>query len=103
MNTFGFLSLGLIGGSIALAIKQIQPDAKIIAYARRQETLDEALTAGAIDEGTTEIDARFGDCDFIFLCAPVSVNNLFLERLQPVISEKTMITSKAQSTKQSKN
>ncbi len=92
MNTFGFLSLGLIGGSIALAIKQIQPDAKIIAYARRQETLDEALTAGAIDEGTTEIDARFGDCDFIFLCAPVSVNNLFLERLKPVISEKTMIT-----------
>ncbi len=92
MNTFGFLSLGLIGGSIALAIKQIQPDAKIIAYARRQETLDEALTAGAIDEGTTDIDARFGDCDFIFLCAPVSVNNLFLERLKPVISEKTMIT-----------
>ena len=43
MNTFGFLSLGLIGGSIALAIRQVNPDAKIIAYARRQETLDEAL------------------------------------------------------------
>lgn len=92
MNTFGFLSLGLIGGSIALAIKQIQPDAKIIAYARRQETLDEALLAGAIDEGTTVIDTRFHDCDLIFLCAPVSVNNRFLEQLKPVISEKTMIT-----------
>lgn len=92
MNTFGFLSLGLIGGSIALAIKQIQPSAKIIAYARRQETLDEALSAGAIDEGTTIIDERLRDCDLIFLCAPVSVNNRLLEQLIPVISEKTMIT-----------
>lgn len=92
MNKFGFLSLGLIGGSIALAIKQINPDAKIIAYARKQETLDEALLAGAIDEGTTEIDGRFGDCDLIFLCAPVAVNNRFLEQLKPLISAKTIIT-----------
>lgn len=92
MNTFGFLSLGLIGGSIALAIKQVNPDSKIIAYARRQETLDEALAAGAIDEGTTTIDNRFHDCDLIFLCAPVAVNNKFLEQLKPILSEKTMIT-----------
>lgn len=92
MNTFGFLSLGLIGGSIALAIKQINPDSKIIAYARRQETLEEALAAGAIDEGTTTIDSRFHDCDLIFLCAPVAVNNKFLEKLKPILSEKTMIT-----------
>lgn len=92
MNTFGFLSLGLIGGSIALAIKQINPDSKIIAYARRQETLEEALAAGAIDEGTTTIDSRFHDCDLIFLCAPVAVNNKFLEQLKPILSEKTMIT-----------
>lgn len=92
MNTFGFLSLGLIGGSIALAIKQVNPNAKVIAYARRQETLDEALAAGAIDEGTTIIDERFHDCDLIFLCAPVSVNNQLLEQLKPFLSEKTMIT-----------
>lgn len=92
MNTFGFLSFGLIGGSIALAIKQINPDSKIIAYARRQETLEEALAAGAIDEGTTTIDSRFHDCDLIFLCAPVAVNNKFLEQLKPILSEKTMIT-----------
>lgn len=92
MNKFGFLSLGLIGGSIALAIRQIIPNAKIIAYARRQETLNEALNAGAIDEGYTQIDSHFSDCDIIFLCAPVSVNNRFLEQLKPIISPKTIIT-----------
>ena len=92
MNKFGFISLGLIGGSIALAIRQICPNAHITAYARRQSTLDEALAAGAIDAGTTEINELFADCDMIFLCAPVAVNNQFLEQLKPVISEKTIIT-----------
>ena len=89
-NKIGFLSLGLIGGSIALAIRQISPDTKIVAYARRQATLDEALAAGAIDEGTTKIDELFSDCDIIFLCAPVAINNKFLTELKPIISEKTM-------------
>lgn len=92
MNKFGFLSLGLIGGSIALAIRQVNPNAKILAYARRQSTLDEALASGAIDKGTTEINGLFSDCDMIFLCAPVSVNNKFLEQLKPLISDKTIIT-----------
>ncbi|MEZ3463148.1 MAG: prephenate dehydrogenase [Lachnospiraceae bacterium] len=92
MNKFGFISLGLIGGSIALAIRQICPDAQIIACARRQSTLDEALAAGAIDAGTTEINDLFADCDMIFLCAPVAVNNRFLEKLKPFLSEKTIIT-----------
>ena len=92
MNKFGFISLGLIGGSIALAIRQICPDARIVACARRQSTLDEALAAGAIDEGTTEINGLFSDCDMIFLCAPVAVNNKFLEQLRPILSEKTIIT-----------
>lgn len=92
LNTFGFLSLGLIGGSVALAIRQAVPDARIIAYARRQSTLDEAVAAGAVDEGTTRIDRRFSDCDMIFLCAPVAVNNQFLAHLAPILSDRTIIT-----------
>ncbi|MDE7323658.1 MAG: prephenate dehydrogenase [Lachnospiraceae bacterium] len=92
MKNFGFLSLGLIGGSIALAIRQLYPSAHITAYARRQSTLDEAIAAGAIDAGTTEINELFSDCDMIFLCGPVSVNNYFLEQLAPILAEKTIIT-----------
>ncbi|GFI22766.1 cyclohexadienyl dehydrogenase [Lachnospiraceae bacterium] len=91
-NKFGFLSLGLIGGSIALAIKQINKNIQIVAYARRQSTLDEALATGAIDIGTTEINELFSDCNMIFLCGPVSVNNQFLKQLKPFLSDKTIIT-----------
>ena len=92
MKKFGFLSLGLIGGSIAKAIKIAHPDASIIAYARRQETLDEALKDKTIDYGTTTIDESFYDCDLIFLCAPVSINNVFIDQLKNVISPDTILT-----------
>lgn len=92
MRKFGFLSLGLIGGSIALSIKNKFPESEIIAYARKQKTLDDALAAGAIDKGTTTIDDSFYDCDLIFLCAPVSINNEFLAMLKNHISSRTIIT-----------
>jgi prephenate dehydrogenase len=91
-NKFGFLSLGLIGGSIAMAIRKTLPDVKIVAYARRQSTLDEALDLGIIDEGTTEINGIFADCDMIFLCAPVDINNQFLDKLKNIVSDSTIIT-----------
>lgn len=92
MNKFGFLSLGLIGGSIAMAIKQSRPDCTIVAYARREETLKEALAAKVIDYGTTKIDDTFKDCDLIFLCAPVSINNEFVSILKDIVSQDTIIT-----------
>ena len=92
MDKFGFLSLGLIGGSIAKAIRASRPNARIIAYARKQSTIDEALSSGVIDEGVTQIGNSFYDCDLIFLCAPVAVNNKFLEQLKGHISDHTVIT-----------
>lgn len=91
-NKFGFLSLGLIGGSIAMAIRKSVPASRIVAYARRQSTLDMALNMGIIDEGTTEINGIFSDCDMIFLCAPVDINNRFLTQLKPLISDRTILT-----------
>jgi prephenate dehydrogenase len=92
-NKFGFFSLGLIGGSIAMAIRKARPNAEIVAYARRQATIDEALNLGIIDSGTCDShDKIFADCDLIFLCAPVDINNKFLKGLKDIISDKTIIT-----------
>ena len=40
--TFGFIGLGLIGGSIARAIRQNLPQSQIIAYDINADTLREA-------------------------------------------------------------
>ena len=89
---YGFVGLGLIGGSMARAIKRAEPNCRIIAYTPHRETVDAAKADGIIDEPVYEIGAAFSDCDYIFLCAPVELNNVNLELIQPFLNKKTTIT-----------
>ena len=92
IKTYGFIGLGLIGGSIARAIKQKMPQARIIAYTPHRSTVDEAFQDRIIDKPLYEIGQDFNDCDYIFLCAPVELNNSNLDLVLPYINSKTTIT-----------
>ncbi len=88
----GFIGLGLIGGSIAMAIRDKYPESTIVAYNRSREPLIKALKDGVINIATFEIDDSFKDCDHIFLCAPVQTNISFLPKLIPYLTDKTVLT-----------
>lgn len=92
MKTIAFIGLGLIGGSIAKAIRKFHPDYHILAYARHKETLAAALSSNTIDAVCEEHDERYSTCDYIFLCAPVEHNLRYLEYLKDVISDYCIIT-----------
>lgn len=92
IQTVGFVGLGLIGGSIAKAIKTYHPEIQIMAYMRSTDTLIEAANEGTVDIACTAVDSQFGACDCIFLCAPVSTNAMYLERLKPIIREDCILT-----------
>ena len=91
-KTFGFIGLGLIGGSIAKAIRKVAPDSYIVAYGPHPEKFADAVNDGFINEITTEIGEAFHKCDLIFLCAPVSTNNENLAKLKPFLSSHTILT-----------
>lgn len=92
IKTVGFVGLGLIGGSIAKAIKAFHPEIQIMAYMRTTDTLIEAANEGTVDIACTAVDGQFSACDCIFLCAPVSTNAGYLEALKPVIKEDCILT-----------
>lgn len=94
MNDFkvGFIGLGLIGGSIAKALKHFYPEVFIIAHTRSCETANYALSEGIIDEACAEINDAYRDCDYIFLCAPVEANAYYLEILKPLLKEDCILT-----------
>lgn len=92
MKTICFIGLGLIGGSIAKAIRKFHPDYHILAYARHKETLAAALNSGVIDGVLEKEDERYKTCDYIFLCAPVEYNIEYLKYLKTVISDSCIIT-----------
>lgn len=92
IHTVGFVGLGLIGGSIAKAIKEFHPDIEIMAYMRSTDTLIEAANEGTVDLACTAVDAQFAACDYIFLCAPVSTNAAYLEKLKPFLKDGCIVT-----------
>jgi prephenate dehydrogenase len=68
----GFVGLGLIGGSMALALKERTPDRTVLALDHDRDTLDFALKKGIIDRGSTE-PSVLADAPLIVCAAPVSV------------------------------
>ena len=91
-NTFGFVGLGLIGGSIARAIRKYLPGARIMAYTPHPETVQEAIDDGVVNEYVPEVGGGFGGCDVIFLCAPVERNAVNLGLLTPFIKPGMILT-----------
>ena len=92
IKKIGFIGLGLIGGSIAKAIRQYHPDCEILAFDKNKETLALAVQEGIIHTSCSSIDDNFRDCDYIFLCAPVSCNTAYLSQVKNVLGPDCILT-----------
>lgn len=90
--TCGFIGLGLIGGSIAKALKAALPNTKIVAYDVNADALLLAQSEGIVDTCADGITAAFSACDYIFLCAPVSHNDENLSAIKKIISPNCTLT-----------
>lgn len=92
MITVGFIGLGLIGGSIAKALKKSDPSIQIIAYNRSQSALQDALSEGVIDIALEKINSAFQSCDMIFLCTPVELNSKYLHEIRHYMKPGSIVT-----------
>lgn len=88
----GFIGLGLIGGSIAKAIRQYFPEYELLAFDKSKETLALAVQEGAIDTSCSSIDDNFRGCSYIFLCAPIAYNTAYLTQLKDFIEPNCILT-----------
>ena len=77
--TIGIVGVGLVGGSLALAVRERWPSTRVIGLDRPQ-VLAHALGGGAIDRGVTRL-ADLGPVDLIVLAAPVRQNLRLLGEL----------------------
>ena len=77
------VGVGLIGGSIALAVKRRWPAADVIGV-DRQSVLETARRSGVIDHGSDGLDAVDG-AQLIILAAPVLQNAAALQELPRVV------------------
>ena len=75
------IGLGLIGGSIGLALKLGRKTGwEIVGYSRRQETIANALGSGAIDRGAPSLKDAVRQTDLVIIATPaLTVKEIFFE------------------------
>ena len=84
------IGLGLIGGSIALAIRERWPSVRIAGVDKRP-VLAHALGSGAIERGT-EHAGEIGEADLVVLAAPVGQNVQLLRDIAQQLPAAATIT-----------
>jgi prephenate dehydrogenase len=85
------LGLGLLGGSVALAVRRRGVAARVAGSARRADVRAAALARGAVDEaGDPESAAR--DADLVVLATPLFAMPEIVRRIAPVLAPGAIVT-----------
>ena len=90
------VGLGLIGGSIGLALRQGKRAGwEIIGYSRRQETVATALSLGAIERGEANLKDAVRQADLVIIATPVLTVKEIFSRIAPNLPSGCIVTDTA--------
>src|SRR6267154_6098109 len=89
-SKIGIVGLGLIGGSIALAAREIWPSSLVIAVDNK-DVLETAMRLHAIDVAADDA-VVLAEADLIILAAPVRQNIALLSELDDHVRQAAVIT-----------
>ncbi|MES2498992.1 MAG: prephenate dehydrogenase/arogenate dehydrogenase family protein [Pseudomonadota bacterium] len=101
MKKIVIFGVGLIGGSVALALKHNQAalalkkagfSSHITGVGRTEKSLNEALNLGVIDVAETNVNAAIQHADLILIAAPVAQTYSILQSIKPHLNKQTVIT-----------
>ncbi len=92
MKKIGIIGLGLMGGSLAKALKSKYDNPYIVAFNRNMDVLKQAYSEKVIDEYSCEITNMFCNCEIIFICTPVSTITEYVNKLIPFVTKDCIIT-----------
>ena len=96
------IGVGLIGGSVALALKRRQLVERVVGVGRSRANLDEALRAGVVDQALTLDEpwtSELRDADVVLVATPVAQLPALLAAMAAALGPRTIVTD-AGSTKQ---
>src|SRR5262245_46798697 len=86
----GIVGLGLIGGSIALAARQIWPGSLVIAVDNK-DVLETAMRLHAIDVAADDLIV-LAEADLVILAAPVKQNLAVLDEIGENVRQPAIVT-----------
>jgi len=92
INKLCIIGVGLIGGSLARALKKAGAVGEIVGAGRDVAHLEKAKALGVIDHFETDISLAVKDCDMVVVAVPLGAMQAVFEKIAPVITKDMVIT-----------
>lgn len=92
INKLCIFGVGLIGGSLALALKKANYCNTIVGCSRDEAHLQRAVELGVIDSYTLDQKQAVKNADVVLLAVPIRAIGGILSNIVDVLDEKTIIT-----------
>jgi len=92
INKVVIISMGLIGGSIGMSIKNRQLAKTVIGISRSMDSINKAVKKSAIDSGATNKANGVANADLIFICSPINMIIPALKEILPFVKQGCVIT-----------
>lgn len=86
------MGVGLIGGSLALALKQAGAVGEVVGCGRGRPNLQKALDLGVVDRYTRDPLEAVTDADLVFLATPVKTLATVVKQCLPALKQGAIIT-----------
>jgi prephenate dehydrogenase len=92
INRLAIIGVGLIGGSLSLALKKAGWVNHVVGYSRTQDVREEALALGVVDSITNTLAEAVADADVIFLSVPMGAMSTVLRELAHHLKPNVIVT-----------
>jgi prephenate dehydrogenase len=92
INKITVIGVGLIGGSLAKAIKKNNLSKIVFGFGRDSNRLKEAQKANIIDQFSTNLKEAVSDSDIVVIATPVGSFKEILSEIKPYLTDKILIT-----------
>lgn len=91
-ETMAVVGVGLIGGSLGMAVKKRGLIRKVVGVGRTEQKLMRAKILGAIDDYSMDFESGCAEADLVVICTPVGLVSSTLARLAPSLKEGAVVT-----------
>ncbi len=100
MPRLTIIGLGLIGGSLGMALKRAKVDVEIVGFSRKHQTADRAKRAGAIDKAEWNLPAAVSGASLVVIATPPLAIRTVLQDIAPHLPEDCTVSDVASTKEQ---
>jgi len=91
-NKITIVGVGLLGGSLGLAVRRHRLAHEVAGFVRRTASLKDCEMAGAVDYATTDLLAAVSMADLVVLCTPLAQMRPLVKQFLPALKHGATVT-----------